>query len=249
MAYEMRREDVDVILVRSNVLIFYRHGAKAFVPKGHRMDNSVRFGRRRHMFFPLARQLESEAHDAIHAPPREHRLLHRHLIVRPLVQPAADARILALIVFANNGEVDFTGLPVFQRRFDSLEKFDRAKTYILPEGAPDRNQQPPQGNVIRHAGMAYGAKENCVKRPQLRQTIIRHHLSGLHIPFAAPVKRTPLHPKIETTPRRFQYTNTFRNNFLSDAIAGNDRNVESSHLLRFSCGVESPDPGGFAAER
>src|SRR5260370_6719811 len=142
--------------------------------------------------------------------------------------------MLPLIVVANDGEIDFPGLPVLQWRFDSFKKAHRAKIDVLPEGAPDGNQKPPQRDVIGNARVANSSEENSVEGPQLPQAVVRHHFSGLRVRFAAPVKRVPMQAKIDTRPRRFEHANTLGTNFLSDAISGDDRNVESFHQFLFT---------------
>src|ERR1700688_416139 len=87
--------------------------------------------------------------------------------------------------------------------------------------------------MIGDAGVANGTEKDGVEGSQLPQAVVRHHLPGLHVRFAAPVKRVPLHAKIETPARRFQHTDSFRNHFFSDAVSGDHRNVEGFHQLVF----------------
>ena len=70
------------------------------------------------MFFrPAARQLERVAENPVDAVAGEHHLLHRDLVVAAGVETAADLGVFALVVFANDGEIDVARLAVAQRRF------------------------------------------------------------------------------------------------------------------------------------
>src|SRR3984893_4702775 len=185
------------------------------------------------MLSSFASQFESETQHAVHAAPSENSLLHGDLVVGAFVEPSANVRVFPLIVLANDGEIDLTGLPVLQGRFDSVEQTHGTKIDVLPEGSPDGNQKPPKRDMIGNAWVANGAEENGVERLQLPQAVVGHHLSGLHVRFAAPVKRVPLQAKIKTPAGRFEHTDTFRNHFLSDAVSGDDRDVKCFHQFLF----------------
>src|ERR1700675_4904509 len=103
------------------------------------------------MPFSFASQLEGEAHHTIHASAREDGLLNGHLIFGAFIQAPADVGIFALIVFADDGEIDLARFPIFQRRFYAFEQPYGAKIGVLPEGAADWNQEPPKRNVIENA--------------------------------------------------------------------------------------------------
>src|SRR6202171_4187699 len=168
------------------------------------------------MLVSLARQLESEAQNAIHAPPREYGLLDSHLVIGAFIEASANVRVFPLIVLANDGEIDLTRLPVLQGRVDSVEKAYRAKIDVLPESAPDGNQKPPKRDVVGGAGLANRAEENGVERPQLLEAVVRHHFPGVHIGCAAPVKRLPMQAKTKTLRRCSAHANTCRDSFFSD---------------------------------
>ena len=57
-------------------------------------------------------KIESVPKDPIHAPFRADRLLNGHLALRPPVDPPADLRVLTLIIFPNDHEVDVVRSPV-----------------------------------------------------------------------------------------------------------------------------------------
>ena len=58
-------------------------------------------------------------------------LLHRHLLVGALVEPAADRGVLALVVLAHDEQVDVAGRAAGQRRPDALEQPHRAQVDVL----------------------------------------------------------------------------------------------------------------------
>src|ERR1700716_1503996 len=100
------------------------------------------------MLSSFASQFESETQHAIHTASREYGLLYRDLVVGAFVEPSADVRVFPLIVLANNGEIDLTGLPVLQWRFDPVEQPHGTKIDVLPESSPDGNQKSPKRDII-----------------------------------------------------------------------------------------------------
>src|SRR5437773_641652 len=62
------------------------------------------------------------------------------------------------------------------------------------EPAPDRDEKPPQGDVVRHAGEPDGAEEDRLELPKLVEAVFRHHPAGLRVALAAPVEYRPLEP-------------------------------------------------------
>src|ERR1700730_6949750 len=84
--------------------------------------------------------------------------------------------------------------------------------------------------MIGNARVAHGAQKNGVKWPQLLQTVVRHHFSGLHVGFTAPVEFVPLPAEAEALPRGFEHANAFAHHFFADAVSGDHRNVESLHF-------------------
>jgi hypothetical protein len=77
--------------------------------------------------------------------------------------------------------------------------------------------------------VANRTEENGVEGPQLPQAAVRHHFPGLHVGFATPVKRVALQAKIETLTRCLEHTQTFRNDLFSDAVSGDNRDIEGFH--------------------
>src|SRR5207253_1536119 len=68
-----------------------------------------------------------------------------------------------------------------------------------------------------------------VKRSQLLDTIGRHHLPSLDVSFATPIKRVPVESESKALSCRFQHTDAFWHHLFPNAVACDDRDVESSH--------------------
>src|SRR5260370_10805427 len=83
--------------------------------------------------------------------------------------------------------------------------------------------------MVGNAWVSNGAEEDRVKWPELLDTVCGHHLSGFDVSFATPVKRVPVEPESKALSCRFQHTNAFGHNFFPDAVACDDRDVESFH--------------------
>src|SRR5207245_7666691 len=99
--------------------------------------------------------------------------------------------------------------------------------------------------MVRNARVSHGTQEDRVERPQLLDTIGRHHLPSLDISFATPIKRVPVESESEALSCHFQHTDAFWHHLFPNAVACDDRYVESSHettLYPFS-----PDSNGVRA--
>src|SRR5262249_58623528 len=108
---------------------------------------------------PLHGPLEGVAHDAVAALAREDRLLHGELLRRAAVEPSADLGVLAFVVLTHDQHVDVGRAAAGERRFDTLEQADGPEGHILIKSAPDRNQETPQRDVVRHSGESHRAEK------------------------------------------------------------------------------------------
>ena len=122
-----------------------------------------------------ARELEGEADDALGAVPREERRLHRDFIGPPGMTRAADLRVLAFGVLADDHEVDVARrLPTSGLRTPGYSTAGRTHAYW---SKPRRigSSMPSQRDVIRQPRVADRAEENRVEAAQLIQRVGRHH--------------------------------------------------------------------------
>src|SRR5882762_2535147 len=181
------------------------------------------------MLVSLAGQLERESQDAVYPASCENCLLNRHLLACSLVETPANVGIFAFVVLPNDAEINLTRLPVLQRSFNALEKAHGPQIDVLSETPADGDQQSPKRDVIRNAWVSHGAEEDSVKRPQLLDTIRRHHLRGLYVGFAAPLECIPVALKSKMSPRGVQHPDAFWNHLFSDAVACDDCDVEGFH--------------------
>ncbi len=142
---ELRREDVDVILVRPDLGVLRAHGPEALVPVRHGDGDAVGLGGGRDM--PLGArhgQFEGVAQNAVDAAAREDTLLHGHFLLGALVTAPADRRILAFAVLAHDPEVDVAGLLVGERAGHAGHEPHGPQVDVLLEAAADRDQQTPE---------------------------------------------------------------------------------------------------------
>ncbi len=184
-------------------------------------------------FLRVLRQLEGIAHHPVAAAPGEHRLLHRHLVFGAAIEPAADFRIFALVVFAHDIEIDVARRAALQWRIDPGEQPHRAQVDVLLKAAPQRDQEAPQRHMVGHVGMADGAEKDRIEQPQPVEPVGRHHLTGLDIGLAAPVEFAPFEREAKAPGRPLHHRNAFRHHFAPDAVAGDDRDPIAVCHVRF----------------
>src|ERR1700737_3823993 len=110
--------------------------------------------------FAFGRNFKGIPQNAIEAPPSENGLLCREFKLGALIKPAANARIFAFIVFANNDEIDVAHSAIAEWRLDSWHKPSRSNIRILFKCSSDWNQEPPERNVIRNTRKSYRAEED-----------------------------------------------------------------------------------------
>src|ERR1051325_6935798 len=85
-----------------------------------------------------------------------------------------------------------------------------------------RDQEAPEGDMIRHAGITDGAEKYGIIGPQLIEPILRHHATGLGVGLAAPVESAPLKRETIAARRRFQRLDAFRYDLAPDTVAGDE---------------------------
>ncbi len=209
-------------------LVFVRvapgHRGEALVPVRHAVDDAVRLGGRGDVPpRPLLRQLEGVAHHPVAAAPGEHRLLHRQLVGGVAVEPAADLRVLAFVVLAHDQHVDVRRARGRRAASARPEQPHRPQVHVLVELAADRDQEPPERDVVGHAGESHRAQVDRVEAAELLEPVLRHHAPGPRVDLAAPVELLPRELYAEAAPGRLEHPDPLGQDFLADTIAGNDR--------------------------
>ncbi len=106
----------------------------------------------------------SNAYLKIRSTPRREKMLSWTQIPRRYGEhPAADARILALRIFAHDDEVDLLRLAPRQRGTHSRQQPARPDVGVLVEAAADRDEQTPERHMVRHVRPADRAKQDGVR--------------------------------------------------------------------------------------
>ena len=231
----MGGQNVDVILVGAHVGILRGHRFETFIPKRHRDGDAVGLGGRRQVFLrPAARQLERVAKNAVHAVAREHDLLHCNLVVAASVEAAADLGVFALVVFADDVEIDVARVAVAQRRFDAGHEPHWPDVRILAKFAADRNEQSPERDVIGHSGKSHRSQINRVVMANLREAVLGHHATGLLVVNAAPGKVIPREAEAVLLCGRVEDEHAWGDHFLADAVTGDGRDAIIFHRKGFN---------------
>ena len=106
----------------------------------------------------------------------------------PLVDPAADAGILALRVLAHDHPVELRPGDVAQRAGDARQDPGRTHIGVLVEGLADREAQAPERDVVRHVRRADRAEEDRVVVLDLLAPVRGHHHAVLLVVVRAPVE-------------------------------------------------------------
>jgi len=177
------------------------------------------------IFAGLPRQLESIAQNAIRTVAREHRHLRSKLMVGARVHPPADLRIFAFDIFADDPHINIAGAFVTQRRRNAGQEPHRAQVHILIELAPDRDQQLPQRDMIRHTGKAHRTKEDRIMIAQLVDAIIRHHLTRRLERLARPIEWRLLDLKPMQRRHCIKNFQSFGHRLIANPVTGQHRNL------------------------
>ncbi|MNM77006.1 hypothetical protein D3C81_888480 [compost metagenome] len=91
LQHEARTENVDVLLVPSDVRVLRGHCRRALIPVGHADGNAVGLGGRGQTFArPGLGQIEGELENPVYAAPGEYRLLQHELMLGAFEHLAAD---------------------------------------------------------------------------------------------------------------------------------------------------------------
>ena len=143
----------------------------------------------------------------------------------PVVEPAADLGVLALVVLPDDHHVDLGGRAVGERRAHAPQEPDGPEIDVLAEGPADRDEEPPERDVVGHAGGADRAEEDRVAGPELLEAVLGHHPPGLREALAAPVELGPRELEPEPPRRRLENALALGHDLLADPVAGNHRDA------------------------
>ena len=184
-------------------------------------------------------QLEGEAHDPLDAGAGHDRDVGRGFDRMALVDPAADARVLAFGVLAHDDPVEVVRTAALQRAVDPGQDARRPDVGVLVEALADLQAQAPERDVVRDVRIAGGAEQDRVLVADRGQAVLRHHRAVPAEVVAAPVEVLEREAEAAARPgERLQHLLAGRNDFLADAVAGNGRDRVGLHEgLRGRAGV------------
>jgi hypothetical protein len=138
--------------------------------------------------------------------------------------------ILAFRVLPHDHQVDAPGCFVAQRRFNAAQQSAGAQIDVLLERAPNRDEQSPQGDMIRHARIAHRAEEDQFEIAQRGQAVVRHHLAVGCVILTAPRELGEVEREAAIQlRRRLQDAHACGNYLFANAIAGDHRTRDSFH--------------------
>src|SRR5262249_52410345 len=99
------------------------------------------------------------------------------------------------------------------------------EVHILMKSAPDRNQEAPQRDVVRHSGESHRAEKDRLELSKPLEAVLGHHAPGFRVALAAPIERRPLDLEAEPPAGGVEDAHAFGHDLLADAVAGNRRNA------------------------
>src|SRR5262249_26000550 len=161
-----------------------------------------------------------EFEDTIDTASTKRALLHDHLVLGAVVHPAADGRILAFVVLANNPEIDIARFAIAQRRLNSGHQAYGAQVHILAELTPNREEKAPQRNGTGTPGNANRPEKDRVMPANPLKPVFRHHSAVLGVKLAAPRKGLPGKLDAIFSACGLEYPHAFGYDFVSDPVPG-----------------------------
>jgi hypothetical protein len=122
------------------------------------------------------------------------------------------------------------GFAIRERAFHAGHESHRPQVDVLVVAAPERDQQTPERNVVRHFfGPSGRAEEHGVVPGELVQRVFRHHAPVLFVVIAAPVELVEFPLDTEAAAGRLQHAQALGHDLLADAVAGNHRDAKLFH--------------------
>src|SRR5262249_2654947 len=134
---------------------------------------------------------------------------------------AANLRVLAFRVLADDGEVDRARRLVGKRSAHAGVEHGRPYARVLIESSTDRQQQAVQRDVVLQARIADRAEEDRVERTQPIERIAGHHLPAREVVLGAPRERLPGEPHTRALARGLEHAYGRGDHFGADAVTGN----------------------------
>ena len=195
------------------------------VPEDHGIVQGIRLADAGQGLSLFPGQVICIADHALAAHTAEDTVLDDDLMGRAFVEPCTGAGILAFTVLPDKDHVDVLPRHVLQRTGSAFQKLYRAEIDILVKAVADGEQQLPERDVVRDAGITHCSQKDGVEGFQRLQRVLRHHLPCLQIVLTSPGEISEF--KRETSVLRgcgLQYLDGFRHDLRTDTVARNNCN-------------------------
>src|SRR5262249_3154072 len=163
-------------------------------------------------------QLERVAEHPLDADTGKHARLDPDLDRKPLVRPAADARVLALGVLAEEEHVDVLRPAACERGRDPLQQPDGTQVGPEVEPLPDLEDQAPEREVVGHRPVTDRAHQHGGVAVEDLAPVGGHHPAVLVPVGRAPGKLRPLDVEAECVDRHARLGDHLR----ADPVAGEE---------------------------
>ncbi len=141
------------------------------------------------------------------------------------VDATTDPRILTLVVLANDQHVDVGGRLARQRTDHARQQPNRAEIDVLLEVPTNRDQEPPQRDMVGHARPADSAQQDRISGAEQFEPVGGHHRPGVGITLAAPRVLLPLESNVESAAGALEHVDRGRDDLAADPVAGDQRDV------------------------
>ena len=207
------RQRVDEYTLDRHVRVLGGEFLDDLIPENVAVARRIRLRCARESSAPALGQLERVPDDAPYTFAREDGSLDPDLMRMAGVCAATHARVLALGVLAHEEHVDRRRAR--ERGGDPVEEACRPQVRPEIEPLAERQQQPPQGHVIRHARVADGAEEHGVVCAHDLERVGRHHRPGFVEVGRAPRQFVPL----ELESERIDGPACLRDDFRADSVS------------------------------
>src|SRR5665647_1246677 len=224
---EARGERVDELAAQREVRVLADDLADDLVPEGHRVDDAVALGRRRHVSSASPRQIGGEPGGPLDPVSGEDALLDRHLLGESAVDATADLRVLAFVVLAHDHQVDL-GI-VAQDGRHSRQRHHGTQVDVLLELAADRDQQSPERLGVGDVGDSDGPEEDRVVPSQHLKAIRGKHAAVPPEVLGAPFEVVPLEREAVHGGDRVDARDPGRHHLLADAVTCDDGDAVRAH--------------------
>ena len=182
---------IDVVVVRFDVAVLFRHVLERTPPQVMAIGQDVRLGHQSQTLafgiVALAREVEGPTNAAFATFASVDRRLDGDFVGRVLLQEPARSGIEILRILTDDDEIDVLRPFAGQWRFDAGIELHRTQVDVLVQLESHLQQQASLQDSRRHVGMADGSQIDRVESTQFVNGALRQDLSCCQIAFTAEV--------------------------------------------------------------